>query len=356
MRKTLYIHIGHFKTGTTALQTFLSCNPKFLAKHDLNYAEVCQKFSKHSRLAFSIYRAAGIETLMHNYNNPAAPEELWGELFDYVRGCKQSRVIVSSEEFMRMGAHPKAAAMLPQMAALAPDIDIRIIAYLRAPDAHLRSWYNQLVKMKVKVPDFNRALSGVIEPVHYDYALALAPWVEIFGAEAVTVRPYTAEIREGTNLFADFIKIFGVDLPARGVYVPRKDPNPRLDDRTLEMTRLMQNAGLPANITNWTAQRAGKLLDAEAGAGEDGAAFEAVCAQIRAGLKGVADLPGNAVDTDSFAARLPEPEDQGIIESHQMIGFLLSEIHLLRQRLNSTLPALTARLDALEAAQGNKGD
>lgn len=359
MRKTLYIHIGHFKTGTTALQTFLACNPKFLARNGLDYAPVSLKHAKHSRLAFSIYRAAGVETLMHGYANTTPPEELWAELFDYVRASPQPRVIVSTEEFMRMGTFPEAAAQLPALAELGYDIDIRIIAYLRAPDAHLRSWYNQLVKMKVKVPDFNLALRHVIEPVHYDYALALRPWVETFGAEAVTVRPYDKASREGNALFADFLSIFGVSLPEKWIYLPKKDPNPRLDDRTLEIVRLMQNAGLPKEAVRWTEKRAVRALESARGgmpedAAGEGPGFDEIRQRIREGLSGLEDLPGNGVDCATFAGRLPKPEPESLVEARQMIGVLLNEIYQLRKRVNGTLPDILKRLEALEGGKGDK--
>lgn len=35
MRKTLFLYIGHFRTGTTAVQEFLHLNPKLLRWHDL---------------------------------------------------------------------------------------------------------------------------------------------------------------------------------------------------------------------------------------------------------------------------------------------------------------------------------
>ena len=114
MAKTLHLHIGHFKTGTTALQVFLARNPRLLARHGLEYAELFRHNAKHSGLAFAIYRSAGVTTLMHGYDSPDAPEERWRALFDAVRKSQRDGVIVSSEEFMRRGAIPLACEILPR--------------------------------------------------------------------------------------------------------------------------------------------------------------------------------------------------------------------------------------------------
>ena len=104
MQKTLYIHIGHYKTGTTALQVFASRRQAMLAEtHGLDYPSVRIHNAKHSGYAFALYKAAGVETLMHGYSDPTPPEPIWAELFDHVRASPHAKTVISSEEFMRVG-------------------------------------------------------------------------------------------------------------------------------------------------------------------------------------------------------------------------------------------------------------
>lgn len=352
MRKTLFIHIGHYKTGTTALQGFLGQNRKFLERNKLNYAPTRIHLSKHSCFAFSLYRAVGVKSLMHGYNKPDTPETVWAELFDHVRRCSQRQVIISSEELMRLGTYPRASALLKAIVATAPDIDIRIIAYLRAPEEHVRSWYNQLVKMGIKVPDFNTALCSFIEPVHYDYAKALQPWIEIFGPEAVILRPYDATSRRDDSLYKDFLSIFGLDLPTRGIKLPQKDPNPRMDDRLVEMTRVMQNSGVPKDVVNWTGDRAKKYYEDEranvAPVGDH--AFDAVRQQVLDGLQALEGLPHNGVDLALFRTRLPEAETPELVMAWRIAGLVLNELHFLRRRMAESDAEISARLRVLEEA------
>ena len=81
----LIVHIGHYKTGTTALQVFCAANRDLLARQGLLYAERPLKHAKHSALALCLLHQAGVTTLMHGYqaNRPAA--DLWADIFAQAR-------------------------------------------------------------------------------------------------------------------------------------------------------------------------------------------------------------------------------------------------------------------------------
>lgn len=350
MAQTLYLHIGHFKTGTTALQVFMTRNAQRLRRHGLDYAEQPQFLGKHSKLAFSIYRKARITELMHGYRHDIAPEKLWEQFFDDVQHSPAKAVLASTEEFMRIGAHPRAAEILREIIApMRGRLDIRIIVYLRAPQSHLRSWYNQLVKMNVMpIPDFNAAVCEVMEPIHYDYALALAPWIEIFGPDALIVRPYTDELRSGSALFEDFLSIFGIGLSPR-FEIPSEDSNPRMDDRVLELTRVLQVIGATEEEVAWAQTLAAQFnatqMEAAKSSGQD---FETVVRRTRSGLAQLTALPGNAVDLQAFAQDLPVAEDAALSELVSLLGYLLTDVRRMRQNLHQRHSDLQARVTELE--------
>lgn len=350
MTKTLYIHIGHYKTGTTALQVLMATNPAFLQKHGIEYSSLFRTHSKHSDLAFSIFRAAGVTRLMHGYQKPIQPLDMWDQLFAHVRSSAQDTVIVSSEELIRIGEFPEACDLLQQIATLGRGIEVKVIAYLRSPASHLRSWYNQLVKMGIPVSDFSTAVSGEIERIHLDYDLALAPWIAAFGTDNVILRDYDAARRGGeTGIFRDFLGLFGLTF-SEALNLPAGDPNPRLDDRVLELTRMMQNLGLArATITSLGEQAAQFLAQQDAQAQAGRMAFDDVCSRIDGGLERLAGVGNSNVDIAAFRARLPQPEDQALTSQTLMTGFVLSELLALRKRINRTLPALADRLATLEA-------
>lgn len=352
MKKQLYIHIGHYKTGTTALQVFLARNPSFLAQHGCEYATVLLHHAKHSSLGFSLCREAGVTRLMHGYNAATPAAEIWSELFDHVRQSRHQAVIVSSEELIRVGEFPAASAKLREIAATATDIDVTVIAYLRSPEAHLRSWYNQLVKMGIPVSDYTTALRGEIERIHLDYAHALRPWAEAFGAQNLVLRDYDAARRAGpTGIYADFLGILGLTF-ADTLNQPEGDPNPRIDDRAVELVRLMQNMKLPRHTVDAVRDQAAHYLDVQDKLhGADLPPFSATQDRVTQGLAGLTALvalPGSNVDLAAFQACLPQPEDAALADQIQMTGFVLAELLALRKRINHTLPNLNTRLKMLE--------
>ncbi|MFW2545279.1 hypothetical protein ACN2XU_21840 [Primorskyibacter sp. 2E107] len=357
-RKTLFIHVGHYKTGTTALQVFLAHNARKMRRHGVDYAELHQHNYKHSMFAFALYRAAGVRTLMHGYNHPIDPETLWARLFDTVEASPAERVLISSEEFMRLGAYPAAAGRLKAIVDEARGrIDIRIIAYLRSPDAHLRSWYNQMVKMSAATSDYNRAVCQVMEPVHYDYALALRPWAEIFGPEAVTVRHYREGFRRDGGLFRDFLPLIGFDYDKppgrRAWFKPEEDVNPRKDDRLLELSRALHLADVPKNLRPWIEKRAGDMLEKQDAEIADGArSFAAVINEVKTGLAGLQALPGCDVDIEAFYNDLPRPEEPWRGELGFVLATLLREQNMQRESLHKRMVELRDRVDALEARLG----
>lgn len=357
-RQILYIHIGHYKTGTSALQLFCKLNRIWLRFKGIDYPYLAPdqaQNAKQSEYAFCLYRAAGVQTLMHGYDDPTPPRVIWGQLFDHIRASGAARTLISSEEFARLGAYPAAGAELARIRALAPDIDIRIIAYLRPPHDHLRAWYNQLIKMQVPVADFNTALRRQIEPIHWDYGLMLRPWIEIFGAQNIILRPYSDALRQGKALYRSFMSVFDLNLPDLLISVPKEDPNPRLDDRVLDVMRVSYGAGLPLPMTKLVAERMQAFLTQQdtglaPGGAESGIPIEQIVAECRAGLEGVRALPGSTLDLAPFLAALPQPETAETLALRQQIGFLMTEINRQRYRMNLMQADFETRLTALEQA------
>ncbi|MEP4039198.1 hypothetical protein [Pseudophaeobacter sp.] len=360
MRKTLYLHIGHFKTGTTAIQQFLHLNPRLLKRHGLVFAQTKQEHSKHSDLAFSLYQAAGVKDLMHGYAKPETPHEVWTSVFEELRRSRRSGMIVSTEELIRLACFPKAVEILKKIVETAPDLDIKIIAYLRAPDSHLRSWYNQLVKRGCKTPSFNAAISHRTEPEHYDYALALKPWISLFGAESIFLRHYSEDSRKDRALFHDFLSIFNIEMPRLGVTHVIEDPNPRMAEDTLEVARILQNADASNRIVETSQNRSNAYFQMEEtqNLARSADAFEEIRSRTLGGLDQLAQqLPEFSKPLKKFRAHLPVQEAGASSDGCLLAGLLLSERHVLRKTMNSQNWMLTERLEALEAefsARGSK--
>jgi len=351
MKKTLHLHIGHYKTGTTALQIFLGRSHALLARSGFNYPDLWMHNTKHSAFAFAILRAAGVEKLMYDYRDPTPPSTMWGELFTHVVNTPQPNTLISSEEFMRIGQFPKAAEILKRVIETRPsNVEVKAIVYLRDPASHLVSWYNQLVKMSFPVADLNAAVDGDIEDIHFDYRRALSPWIEILGQDNVRIRPYIHDRDNPTALHADFLQTLGIAAPT-GRITAKGDPNPRFDDRVIELIRLMQNLDFPRPTITAIRNQALGYLDAQdklCPGSQDGISRARHLAGE--GLDWLAGLPDCALPIEHYREHLPRPLPRETVEYNLLLGFVLSEFIQLRQRVNNAnLPDLTARLNKLEA-------
>ncbi|WP_299548463.1 sulfotransferase family protein [uncultured Tateyamaria sp.] len=356
MPKTLFIHIGHYKTGTTALQIFFERSARLLKKSGFEYPDIWKHNSKHSAFAFSILRAAGVEKIMFDYRDPTPPRAMWGNLFDHIRASRCQNTLISSEEFMRIGQFPKATEILQTVMSERPsDLTVKAIVYLRDPGSHVASWHNQLIKMNFPVADLSAALDGDIEDIHYDYRRALEPWMTVLGRENVIIRPYIRDLDRPAALHHDLCQSVGIAAAEGDIQIER-DPNPRFDDRVIELVRLMQNMKFPRATINAIRNQAVTYLNAQDAVrygGDDGVGKAR--AQAQEALDWLSDLPDCALPLDAFAASLPTAPDPQNVNSDLLLGFVLSELIQLRQRVNNyNISELETRLAALEAKLGGK--
>lgn len=241
--KTLYIHIGHYKTGTTALQVFLAKNTDLLRASDLSYVDANRIHQKHSDLAFSVLHSFGLKYLMHGYDNSTPYETMWKNVFEEVSSSKYSRHIVSSEELIRLGEFPDSQQAVLEIANLAKsyNINVKIICFLRKIESHIESWYNQLMKMRINeginvnsnFPPIKYAWDS-IERIHFDYKVALNCWIKAFGHDNLIIKQYYGGKKSKTFIYEQFLSIFDLKLND-SFKIESEDPNKRLDDTILHL-------------------------------------------------------------------------------------------------------------------------
>lgn len=327
MTKTLYIHIGHYKTGTTALQKFLWDNREALREDGVDYPELGAALEKHNAFAvplvFGTYRHEG----MLGHNDPTPADPFWDKLYAHIRASDLPNTLISSEEFICVGERPRSVNALKRVAAKAGDgIRFKIICYLRAPGAHLESWYNQLVKLQRPIGHRARGIARDYDRVNVDYAVALKPWVEVFGAANVIVRNYDPEWRKGTGLYEDFYGLLPATFPLEPI-LPEKDANPRMDDRTLELVRILNRVGAPREAI---AAHLGRfetwLRDHKIEDPVTDAEMEKARADALAGLDWLGTLPRSNLRLDGFREDPPRLRPHWDDFTTAVMEYALSEV------------------------------
>lgn len=240
--KTLYLHIGTPKTGTTAIQYFCVKNRDTLEKNGLYYPDFGYRFSNsHVNRNGAFYitnlydenkkrkleeekriRQEGLEKLRRDFethdaillsdegywNHAKMEEDGWKELLEICKGLS---------------------------------VQLKVIVYLRRQDELIQSYWAQ----KVKERNLQLSLSQYIEnnkytQFHLDYYERLQIIARVVGKENMIVRAYEKRQYQGKagNLLSDFFNIFNLDI-SEGYEDPDAQKNPSLHGEYLETKRLL---------------------------------------------------------------------------------------------------------------------
>lgn len=250
MKKQVYIHIGYFKTGTSAVQRYFGKYRAELANLGISYPEAGGPGAPpaHHDLALSMIREAGMflplwfrtrDDIMHT-----SSEKLWADLSREIDRAKQKKIFISSEEFARFGGSEKTKKSITRIQEYLAEYDVKVICYLRRQDDYYESFYNTTVK-GLEQKTIQECMS-IFEEIHFDYLTALDPWEEIFGREHMIVRLYDRE-ELGLGIVPDILDAMEVAGCPADTGETSRVANLRIDNRYLEIKRWLNhfNTGGP---------------------------------------------------------------------------------------------------------------
>jgi hypothetical protein len=227
MSKTLYLHIGASKTGSSALQYFLLKNRDLLSSKGINYPEhlvnINQFSSGNAKWIYDCRKRGDISKIKSNID----------DLFN----SDHASVILSSEYLYELKEEH-----IAKLKNVLTHIDVKIIVYLRRQDNWLMSAYQQHIKMWGQ-----KSTIDIWSKKHHDsdryWYKPIHVWAHHFGKENVIVRPYEARQFSGGNIFSDFLNILCLDLDD-GFEIPQKKVNTSYRADALEAMRLLNSVPL----------------------------------------------------------------------------------------------------------------
>ena len=195
VKKRLFLHIGSHKTATSFLQGSLSNSPAALADLGLLYPAAGRVYGGHFKLCWALKDRELAD-------QPLDALPVWAEVMEEIDASPHPAALISAES-LGWGLDPA------RLAVLAKRYQVQVIFYLRSPDSHLESFYNQIVK------DFrtkeDRTIEGYVadEPLGLlDTTKLLAPWAEMFGRGAIKLRLFgNSFLPDG--ILADFLRTMG---------------------------------------------------------------------------------------------------------------------------------------------------
>ena len=185
--KTIYVHAGMSKTGTTSIQKMLTKNQQMLSENGILYPNAARKngIGHHSLASFIKQGKDRDEAL---------------KLQAEIEACEHPTVIVSTELLERMS--PQKWQSLKTF--FAPH-HVKIIYYLRRQDDAIVSMYNELVKKHAVNLDFSTYLETSPRVDLLDYRTTLSVIEDVFGIQNMSLGIFSQGSLKFGNIGNDFI-------------------------------------------------------------------------------------------------------------------------------------------------------
>lgn len=222
------VHIGVHKTGTSALQYFLSTNRLLLRSRGIFY-EPEPGQTNNTTLAIGMRKgnAAHHEWARIRFQTLLSAAT--------AHGCDS--LLMSSEEFTGERLD------MDVMQALLTGHQVTVIAYMRSADELVTSAYNQ----SVREYSIRRTTPANADPFAYDatYSLPLEPWMKYLDPGSLILAPYDTPQLTGHTIFCDFLEMLGVNDKNHFDYtVPLHEANSSMSMPLIEHLRLFNRVPL----------------------------------------------------------------------------------------------------------------
>lgn len=240
------IHIGHHKTGTTSLQSFLAVNWARLLAAGILYPWVESEGAAwgqgqllrggvvdpellpaslrepHNGMAFRMLATAQPERKVprHHRNAPSPPLMLKA-IQNQVELLEPDAMVFCSEVMAHFGT--AAPDLIEMLAEPLGGADMVLHVTLRRPDDHLVAWYGQELWFGAPRKALSDPEINPLEGLHFDYRAMIEPWLERIPGIVPHIRSQHAMKQAGGSI-TDFFAQSGLSLPKGVTDVPVMNP------------------------------------------------------------------------------------------------------------------------------------
>lgn len=209
MDRSILLHIGTHKTGSTSIQQFLARAAGQLLEDGILYPRAGrpERFAPHGHhlLAWSIQQKRGLTSF-----------EGWNDVVDEIRRTSCPQVCISSEVFTTCSSD-----QIRQIQAFLEGADITVLLYLRDPLEYMVSLYKQHITAWGDPRSFREFVK---EKIHLcDYRALVRRWRQVLGPEQVIVQSFD-ECRESEGLEINVLEMLDVE-PERYIQFLKQKAN-----------------------------------------------------------------------------------------------------------------------------------
>lgn len=245
--KTLYIHIGTSKTGTTTIQTYCGINREQLKSKGVlfpimpyHYDRITENRNGHFLYA-TIYE--------NGVRNKEKEKQVLKQELDYIVDCFKAydNVLLSEESiWWATATRRKGLWKYLQEHSQQNNYQVKIIVYLRRQDQFMMSRYNQILKTDTgggtqRFYEYFKDMNGKYKCV-MNYRQRLDYMAKFFPKENIVVKRFDRSYFYNGDLNADFLHILGVEIDDTFAELP-KDENLGISVQSGELKRVLNRLG-----------------------------------------------------------------------------------------------------------------
>lgn len=204
--KTVVLHIGTHKTGSTSIQVFMAQARSRLAEQGILYPDAGQPSRNgvvsagHHMLAWYLLDKRNVET-----------DEPWQHLRKEAAEWLGERLVISAEGFENL-----TAAHIALIQDYLAGYKLHAVVYVRNPLGYMRSAYKQRIKMGTYAKPFGDYIREHLKKV--DYGSLMDRWASALGPERIHLRLFD-KAKKQAGLEADFCEAIGADFEALRSFV-----------------------------------------------------------------------------------------------------------------------------------------
>lgn len=213
--KTLYLHIGTPKTGTSTIQYFCRLNDEFLLQKGLCFPDLGFRFPGigQNRNAYFLSHKIYDDQKNRLFEAETREREMGFRKLEKIF-AKQDQVVISDEHLWNEREIDTARLVSIRERMAETGITVKAIVYLRPQDQVIQSYWAQQVKEGMQL-----SFSEYIEKDKYryfqlDYQKRIQEFADALGRENIIVRCYEKGQYQGAEqtIISDFLNIFGIAL------------------------------------------------------------------------------------------------------------------------------------------------
>jgi len=195
--KTIYLHIGVGKTGTTSIQQFLAANHEDLSAAGMNYVLAGGGAAGGGHQNFAKSFITDIPHYMVPPTNIISDRAL---ILHEIEHCHESKILLSSENFPL--SDPCLVRDFFERSRM--NFKYKIVMFIRSQDELVESEYNQLVKVRLE----KRTLVEYIETeFDGDFMKLASKWEQVFGQDNLICRIYDSRHFNVVNDFLGCLEV-----------------------------------------------------------------------------------------------------------------------------------------------------